>query len=62
MYQVDVGSVYVHPELVEDVNDLSEVVIPESFDSVLVNGTHYVVRSNQLHHAYTISFTLISKN
>lgn len=62
MYQVDVGSVYVHPELIADINDLNEVTIPESFDSVLVNGTHYVVRSAQLHHAYTISFTLINKN
>jgi hypothetical protein len=61
MYQVEVGSVYVHPNVFDDINDLCEVVIPEFFDSVLVNGTHYVVRSSQVHHAYTISFTLINK-
>jgi len=62
MYQIEVGNVYVHPEIVEDVTLLNDLIIPESFDSVLVNGTHYFVRQNQVHHAYTISFTLISNN
>jgi hypothetical protein len=44
MYQVEVGSVYVHPDYFEDVAFLDDIVIPESFDSVLVNGIHYVVK------------------
>lgn len=46
MYQFKVGSVFVHPDNFEDVTNLGNIAIPEAFDSILVNGTHYIVRSS----------------
>ena len=44
MYQVEVGNVFVHPDNFDDPKQLNDLVIPDFFDSVLINGTHYIVR------------------
>jgi hypothetical protein len=59
MYQLDVGSVYVYPDHIE-LNDAHRLEIPKGFDSILVNSTHYVLKKEQVSHAYTISCHYIS--
>ena len=59
MYQVDIGSVYVWPEPVSQLEEAQQLEIPEGFDSILVNSAQYVLQPAQIHHAYTVTFDFL---
>ena len=59
MYQIDIGSVYVWPESVTQLQEAQQLEIPQGFDSILVNSTRYVLQTAQIHHAYTLTFDYI---